>query len=158
MAVRLSALRAGLPSPARRFLLLISVWGWVDPSAIVRLERLRQMNVNNNWAWSTTHWFACTCTCTALTHQFTRYSFHVTPYATLVLKPVLITHFPTNKAASLLNIWWLLLILSQTFIFCNQRFRFGFNFRKNQLRKPIQNIPCVVSQLAHNLKPVSTRM
>jgi hypothetical protein len=37
MAVRLSALRAGLPLPPRRFLVPISLRGWVDPRAIVSL-------------------------------------------------------------------------------------------------------------------------
>jgi hypothetical protein len=40
MAVRLSALRAGRPLPLGSFLILISVRGLVDPSAIVRLEKL----------------------------------------------------------------------------------------------------------------------
>jgi hypothetical protein len=43
MAVRLSALGAGLLYPPGKFLLLISVRGRVDPRAIVRLERLGQL-------------------------------------------------------------------------------------------------------------------
>jgi hypothetical protein len=40
--MRLSVLRAGCPVPPGRFLVLISVRGWVDPRAIVRLEWLGQ--------------------------------------------------------------------------------------------------------------------
>jgi hypothetical protein len=43
MAVRLSALCACRPLPPGRFLVLISVRGWVDLRAIVRLEGLRQL-------------------------------------------------------------------------------------------------------------------
>jgi hypothetical protein len=43
MAVRLSTLRAGLPLRPRRFLVLTSVRGGVDPRAIVRLEGLGQL-------------------------------------------------------------------------------------------------------------------
>jgi hypothetical protein len=43
MAVRLSALRAGRPLTAGRFVVLISVRSWVDPRAIVRLEGLGQL-------------------------------------------------------------------------------------------------------------------
>jgi hypothetical protein len=48
MAVRLLALRAGRPLPPRgRFLVFISVTGWVDPKAIVRVEGLGQLKKSN---------------------------------------------------------------------------------------------------------------
>jgi hypothetical protein len=45
MAVRLSALHSGHPLPPGRFLVLISVRGWVDPRVIVRLEGLGQLHL-----------------------------------------------------------------------------------------------------------------
>jgi hypothetical protein len=48
MAVRLSALRADLPLPPGRFLVLISVRGWVDPRNIVRLEGLGKLKKSND--------------------------------------------------------------------------------------------------------------
>jgi hypothetical protein len=47
MALRLSALRAGRPLPAGRFLVIISVKGWVDLKAIVRLEGLGELKKSN---------------------------------------------------------------------------------------------------------------
>jgi hypothetical protein len=43
MVVRLSALCADRPLPPGRFLVLISVTGWVDPRVIVRLEELDKL-------------------------------------------------------------------------------------------------------------------
>jgi hypothetical protein len=45
MAVRLSALRTGRRLPPGRFLILLSVTGWLAPNAIVRLEGLRQLKI-----------------------------------------------------------------------------------------------------------------
>jgi hypothetical protein len=51
MALRLSALHAGpaVIYPPGRFLVLISVKGWVDPRAIVRLEGLGQLKKSNDF-------------------------------------------------------------------------------------------------------------
>jgi hypothetical protein len=43
LVVTLSTLRAGSPLPIGRFLVLISIRGWVDLRAIVRLEELGQL-------------------------------------------------------------------------------------------------------------------
>jgi hypothetical protein len=55
MAVRLSALRAGRPLPPWRFLIFISVRGWVDPRAIVRLEWLSKLKKISNFIGNRTH-------------------------------------------------------------------------------------------------------
>jgi hypothetical protein len=51
MAVRMSALSASHTLPPGRFLVLISVRGGVDPTAIMRLERLGQLvnELIRNW-------------------------------------------------------------------------------------------------------------
>jgi hypothetical protein len=54
MAVRLSALCARRPLPPGRFLVLISVRGWVEPRAIVRLEGLGQLKKSNDHIWNRT--------------------------------------------------------------------------------------------------------
>jgi hypothetical protein len=48
MAARLSTLRAGRFLPPGRFLVLISVRGWVDPRATVRLEGLGKLNISTS--------------------------------------------------------------------------------------------------------------
>jgi hypothetical protein len=56
MAVRLSGLRAGRalsPPPPGIFLVLISVWGGVDPRAIVRLEELGQLKKSTSSGFET---------------------------------------------------------------------------------------------------------
>jgi hypothetical protein len=58
MGVRLSAPHIDRPLPPGRFLVLISVRGWVDPRAIVRLEGLGQLK--NPMTSSGSHLFVLT--------------------------------------------------------------------------------------------------
>jgi hypothetical protein len=55
MAVSLSALRAGRPLPSRKFILLISVRGCVEPRAMVRPEGLGKLKESTSWRieWKT---------------------------------------------------------------------------------------------------------
>jgi hypothetical protein len=58
--VSLSALRASRPLPRGRFLVLISVRGWVEPRAIVWLEGLGQYKKTNDLSGNRTRDFpAC---------------------------------------------------------------------------------------------------
>jgi hypothetical protein len=62
------------------------------------------------------------------------------------LYPVSNARFPANRTASLLSIWWLLLLLSHRFGCCKQPFSFYVQLPKNQLCQAYPEIPCVVSQ------------
>jgi hypothetical protein len=57
--MRLSALCAGCPLPPGRFLVLISVRGRVDHSAIVQLEGLGQLKIPMTWGIETRDLPAC---------------------------------------------------------------------------------------------------
>jgi hypothetical protein len=55
MAVRLSALRACRPIPPGRFLIFISVRGWVDPQGHSAAGRIRSIEKSNNIFGNRTH-------------------------------------------------------------------------------------------------------
>jgi hypothetical protein len=56
MAVKLWALRANRPLPSGRFLVLISVWGWVRPQGHSAAGRIRSIEKSNDLIWIRTLW------------------------------------------------------------------------------------------------------
>jgi hypothetical protein len=87
MAVRLSALQAGHPIAPGRFLVLISVRGWVDPRIIVWLEGLGQLRK--------VHLIG------TLTHDL--------PACSIVSQPTTLPHAPNiraNKSSVISLHWW----------------------------------------------------
>jgi hypothetical protein len=63
MVVRLSVLRTSFHLPPGRFLVIISVRGWVDPRAIVRLKGLRQLKNPMTSRWIETATFRLVAQC-----------------------------------------------------------------------------------------------